>query len=221
MGVTNPLHSLHAYQPPREDDTMRLFLAIFALGVSAALHAGVPEGSIADFIDRGMPAPGAPGLAFAVVENGGVTSVDARGLVRIGGDQKVTPDTDFLTGSISRSFTALAIMQLVEAGSIDLEAELSDHLDSFSDLPSGAIAIRQLLSHASGFYTLQGNASHRRDDAAPQRHHRQGDRARLRRRRVPLVADSPVHRHGAPADHLRAQHHLGLASPARYAPSRE
>ncbi len=78
----------------------------------------------------------------------------------MGGDTEVTPDTPFLTGSISKSFTALAVMQLVEAGEVDLDVEVSQYLDGFSGRPAGAITIRQLLSHTSGFSTLQGNASH-------------------------------------------------------------
>lgn len=132
-------------------------VAILAL---AGCTAQPPDGSIEDFIDTEMPASGVPGLAYAVVADGEVTSVGARGVVKIGGDRKVTPDTAFLTGSISKSFTALAVMQLVEAGAIDLDTEVSHYLDSFSGQPAGAITIRQLLSHTSGFSTLQGNASH-------------------------------------------------------------
>ena len=51
-------------------------------------------------------------------------------------------------------------MQLVEAGKVDLDAGISQYLDGFSGQPAGAITIRQLLSHTSGFSTLQGNASH-------------------------------------------------------------
>jgi len=113
-----------------------------------------------DFIASEMSASGAPGLAYAVVADGEITSVGAHGVVKIGGDKKVTPDTAFLTGSISKSFTALAVMQLVEAGKIDLDTEVSHYLDRFSGRPAGTITIRQLLSHTSGFSTLQGNPSH-------------------------------------------------------------
>ena len=89
-------------------------LVILALGLSAAFQVGGPDGSIEDFIDTEMPASGVPGLAYAVVADGDVTSVGARGVVKIGGGRKVTSDTAFLTGSISKSFTALAVMQLVE-----------------------------------------------------------------------------------------------------------
>ena len=95
-----------------------------------------------------------------VVADGEITSVGAHGVVKIGGDREVTPDTPFLTASISKSFTALAVMQLVEAGQVDLDTEASQYLDGFSGRPAGAITIRQLLSHTSGFSTLQGNSSH-------------------------------------------------------------
>ena len=139
---------------------MRPFLAVLALGLSVAMPAGVPEGSIEDFIDSEMPASGVPGLAYAVVVDGEITSVGAHGVVNSGGDTEVTPDTPFLTGSISKSFTALAVMQLVEAGEVDLDTEVSQYLDGFAGGPAGAITIRQLLSHTSGFSTLQGNTSH-------------------------------------------------------------
>jgi CubicO group peptidase (beta-lactamase class C family) len=124
------------------------------------LFAGSSEGSIEDFIDTEMPASGVPGLAYAVVTDGEITSVGARGVVTTGGATEVTPDTPFVIGSISKSFTALAVMQLVEAGDVDLDAEISQYLDGFSSQPAGAITIRQLLSHTSGFSTFQGNASH-------------------------------------------------------------
>jgi CubicO group peptidase (beta-lactamase class C family) len=107
-----------------------------------------------------MPASGVPGLAYAVLADGEITSAGARGVLRSGGDAQVTPDTPFVAGSISKSFTALAVMQLVEAGKIDLDAEVSQYLDGFSGQPAGGVTIRQLLSHTSGFSTLQGNTSH-------------------------------------------------------------
>ncbi|GGL21089.1 serine hydrolase domain-containing protein [Mangrovihabitans endophyticus] len=139
---------------------MHRFLAILTLGLIAALPARVPAESLDDFIVREMPGSGAPGVAYAVVADGRVTSVGAHGVVRLGDDRKVTPDTPFLTGSISKSFTALAVMQLVEAGTIDLDARLSRYLDGFAGRPAGAVTVRQLLSHTSGFSTFQGNASH-------------------------------------------------------------
>jgi len=147
---------------------MRQLLMMMALGLSmavaaspqAANSASTTEGSIEEFIDDALPASAVPGLAYAVVDDGTVTAVGARGVVKLGGDTAVTPDTPFVIGSITKSFTALAVMQLVEAGEIGLDTALSHYLDGFAGEPAGAITIRQLLSHTSGFSTLQGNAGH-------------------------------------------------------------
>ncbi len=60
---------------------LRHLVAVVALGLGAALPAGAPEDSIEDFIDAEMPASGVPGLAYAVVADGEVTEVGARGVV--------------------------------------------------------------------------------------------------------------------------------------------
>jgi len=159
-------------------------LAVAVLGASVLAPAGVPDGSIEDFIDTAMPASGVPGLAYAVVADGEITSAGARGVLRSGGDAQVTPDTPFVAGSISKSFTALAVMQLVEAGKIDLDTEVSRYLDGFSGQPAGGITIRQLLSHTSGYSTLQGNTSH--TDAA-------GDKDELARRVAGLTGVTPAY----------------------------
>ncbi|SNT65529.1 CubicO group peptidase, beta-lactamase class C family [Asanoa hainanensis] len=139
---------------------MRRLLVFVAAGLIAALPSRVPVESIDDFIDSEMRVSGVPGLAYAAVADGRTTSVGVRGVARRGDDRKITPDTPFLTGSITKSFTALAVMQLVEADKLNVDAEVSHYLDGFSGQPSGAVTIRQLLSHTSGFSTLQGNAPH-------------------------------------------------------------
>ena len=138
--------------------------AVLPAKATATANAAATDDSIEDFIDSVMPASAVPGLAYAVVADGEITSVGARGVVKLGSDTPVTADTPFVIGSISKSFTALAVMQLVEAGKIGLDTELSHYLDEFAGKPAGAITIRQLLSHTSGFSTLQGNAGH--SDAA-------------------------------------------------------
>ncbi len=133
------------------------------LGVLLALLLGVQAQAqvplIETYLDDAFPASGAPGMAYAVVKDGAVQS-GARGEVLLGSGEAVTPDTPFLLGSISKSFTALAVMQIVEAGEVELDAPISRYLTEFGDGPAGAITIRQLLSHTSGYSTLQGNDRH-------------------------------------------------------------
>ncbi len=138
---------------------MRRILILISLGIATALHASTPPGSIEDFISAEMPVSGAPGLAYAVVENGEIYTGE-HGEVLIGSGESVKPNTPFRLGSISKSFTAMAVMQLVEAGKVDLDTEISQYLEAFSGSPAGAITIRQLLSHTSGYSTVQGNDAH-------------------------------------------------------------
>jgi len=137
---------------------MRRLLAMLALGLGAALQAAGQGGSLDAFVDAEMRSSSVPGIAYAVVEDGRIAAVGARGVVMKGGDEKVTPDTPFLIASISKSFTALAVMQLVEAGKVDLDAGIGRYLKTFAGKPAGSITIRQLLSHTSGYSTMQGNA---------------------------------------------------------------
>lgn len=155
---------------------MRFIGVLLAIGLAAAAPARLSAEPIDAFIATELPKSGAPGIAYAVVERGEIIS-GARGDILIGGDRPVTPDTPFLIGSISKSITAMAVMQLVEAGSVDLDAPVSRYLDAFKDRPSGTITIRQLLSHTSGFSTRQGNdtgddrSGVANDVLTPLRHH--------------------------------------------------
>ena len=85
-------------------------------------------------------------------------------------NELVTADTMFPIGSIAKTFTAIAIMQLVEDGLIDLDEPIVTYLPQFSVLPSRGgvgnyenITVRMLLNHTSGiqpdssFWTLAGN----------------------------------------------------------------
>ena len=73
-------------------------------------------------------------------------------------------DTPFIIGSLSKSFTALAVMQLVEEEKVDLDTKISDYIDTsayFINASDGdRITIRQLLNQTSGLGTYQrfGNA---------------------------------------------------------------
>ena len=62
-------------------------------------------------------------------------------------------DTPYLLGSVSKSFTALCVMQLVEQGKIDLDANMGKYLPNSTD--GNRISIRQLLNHTSGLGEYQ------------------------------------------------------------------
>ena len=76
---------------------MRCIFALLALGIASLLQAGVPSGSIEDFIAAELPISGAPGLAYALVEDGKVHS-EARGEVLL----FVDADVVLLSGMVER-----------------------------------------------------------------------------------------------------------------------
>jgi CubicO group peptidase (beta-lactamase class C family) len=80
-------------------------------------------------IRDGMERSGVPGFAVAVVSGNEV--VHARGFGDAGDNRPATTETPFLLGSTSKSFTALAAMQLVDAGRLDLDAPAREYVPEF------------------------------------------------------------------------------------------
>lgn len=145
---------------------MRWRQTVAALALIASVGTALAENPALDtFIEAELPGSAAPGLAYAVLEDGAVTAKGFGERLRGSGDA-VTSDTRFPIGSVSKSFTALAIMQLVEAGVLDLEDPVSRHLPVFADGPAAEVTLRQLLNHTSGYSTVQGNRLHGGTDDA-------------------------------------------------------
>src|SRR4051794_13571710 len=74
---------------------------------------------------------GIPGAALAIVRDGDVTAVTAFG-VADGRGRRVSPETPFVIGSLTKSITALAILQLADAGAVDLDAPAQRYLPEFT-----------------------------------------------------------------------------------------
>lgn len=124
---------------------MRLLLLVLVLlvvGAGPAAAAG-PDPTD-DYMRRYQSEHRLPGLAFAVVRGDEV--VHSRTWGTDGDGDAVTADTPFLLGSVSKPFTALAVMQLVEKGLVGLDAPVRTYRPEF---PPG-ITVRQLLTHTSG-----------------------------------------------------------------------
>jgi CubicO group peptidase (beta-lactamase class C family) len=87
-----------------------------------------------------------PSIVAAVVRDGELAWESAVGAADVAESREATPDTQYRLGSITKSFTAAAIMQLRDAGKLDLEDTLDKHVDAAAHAPT----IRRLLSHTSG-----------------------------------------------------------------------
>ena len=111
------------------------------------------DSSSADRIERvirqEMQSRKIPGLQLTVVQHGRITFSGAYGLANVENSVPVTKQTIFRINSMSKAFTGVACMQLVEAGKLSLNAPVSRYLDQ---LPASwqAVTIRQLLTHTSG-----------------------------------------------------------------------
>jgi len=88
-----------------------------------------------------------PSIAGAVVRDGEIVWADAVGLAAAEQAEPATPDHQYRIGSITKTFTAVAVMQLRETGKLELE----DRLDAHLDMPEfGDLTLRRMLAHGSG-----------------------------------------------------------------------
>lgn len=96
----------------------------------------------------------AVGMAVGVVRNGSLAFRYEHGLADIASHTPVTEDTVFRIASITKTFTAIAVMQLWEQGLLDLDACANDYLRGYRLLPSRAsfrpATVRHLLTHTAG-----------------------------------------------------------------------
>ncbi len=145
---------------------MRIGWVLGALAfIASALSASTASSELDAFIEAELPKSAAPGLAYARVENGEITA-KGFGERAMGSGERVTADTPFPIGSVTKSFTALAIMQLAEAGELNLDDPVSRHLPAFAEGPASEVTLSQLLNHTSGFSTIQGNSHHGNAEAS-------------------------------------------------------
>jgi CubicO group peptidase (beta-lactamase class C family) len=95
-----------------------------------------------------------PGAAVALVHEGKVIFSQCYGYADTMKKAPVTEDTYFMAGSLTKSFTALAVLKLIEQGKIDLHADIKKYIPDFSikNLYDGEVPITvdHLLSHTSG-----------------------------------------------------------------------
>ena len=108
-----------------------------------------PE-AIEEIVTDYLAESGAPGAAVAVTR--GTEIVYAGGVGTAGDGRPMTGTTRLRIASLSKSFTALAVMQLVDQGSVDLDDPVVTYLPEFSldDHRTGDITVRHLLNHSSG-----------------------------------------------------------------------
>ena len=142
--ITATLAASDTYPPPRFTDPGRL----------TKLESALPE------VDRIFTAYAAsqkiPGMIWGVVIDGRLAHVGSSGVRERSSSDKITNDTAFRIASMTKSFTALAVLKLRDDGRLSLEDPVSRWIPAFARMErptrdTPPLTVRQLLSHSAGF----------------------------------------------------------------------
>ena len=138
---------------------MKSFLILFLAAAGALALSASPVDGIDTYLSSEMQRHVIPGAALVVVEQGEIAHHIARGVAARG--RSMTIDTPLVIGSLSKAFTATALLQLVEQGRVDLDAPVRQYLPWFrvrDETASAQITVRQLLNQTSGIPTMAPRA---------------------------------------------------------------
>jgi CubicO group peptidase (beta-lactamase class C family) len=132
------------------------FVAVAALWIlftGAFAQPSFDTAQLDAFVTRMMADYNVPGVGLAVVEDGEISYLRGYGVRAVTTGALVTPDTQFAIGSVTKSFTSLGMMVLVDEGLVDLDAPVTTYLPEFklSDPASTrTVTVRNLLTHTTG-----------------------------------------------------------------------
>ena len=130
----------------------------FAIGGSSSSVDGPDFAGIDHYVQKEMHKMGMPGVALGIVKRDKTVHLKGFGQANSSG-RPVTARTPFIIGSTSKSFTALAIMQLVAAGKVELDAPVRRYIPWFQvadQQASAHITVGELLNHTSGLSPAAG-----------------------------------------------------------------
>src|SRR5215471_13258140 len=127
-----------------------LFAIAFA---SVSAYAQTLPADLTEKIDKvvadTLARTGVPSASIAVVKDGQIAYVKAYGDARLEPKTPATPEMRYSVGSISKQFTATAILLLQEQGKLSLDDKVAKWVPSLTR--ANEVTIRQLLSHTSGY----------------------------------------------------------------------
>ncbi len=138
-----------AQEPPAAAGETQVFTGLSDAEVAARVQAAV---------DRYKARPEFVGLSVAVARGDRVIVDEGVGTADLEWNAPADANTPFRIGSVTKQFTAAAIMKLHEQGKIGLDDSIAKYLPDF-DTEGHTVTIRQLLTHTSGIpnYTAQPN----------------------------------------------------------------
>jgi CubicO group peptidase (beta-lactamase class C family) len=154
-----------------------LVIVLSAVGVAAAAPsdagshpAPLEANAKVDAIFKAWNTPSTPGASVAVIEQGRIVFEKGYGIANLEYDVPIKPDTVFHVASVSKQFTAMAVVLLELDGKLSLDDDVHKYLPELPDYGS-RITIRNLLQHTSGLrdqWQTLGIAGWRLDDVITQ-----------------------------------------------------
>jgi CubicO group peptidase (beta-lactamase class C family) len=129
-----------------------LFTSCAGAGESVATDTADGYPDIDKYIERLREKEKIPGIAVVVVQNREILLCNSYGVSSVEDNKPLTTSTLFDLASLTKSFTALAVLLLEDDGRIDLDRPLQEYLPAFqiADARGSDITIRHLLNQTSG-----------------------------------------------------------------------
>src|SRR5205085_4054631 len=128
------------------------FLLIFSLHLSCIYAQTANDNPLAKSVDSLISLQfkqNEPGVSILIAQKGNIFYKKAFGSANVELNVPIQPDMIFRIGSITKQFTAIGILQLVEQGKINLQDSIHKYIPSFPS-KGYTITIENLLTHTSG-----------------------------------------------------------------------
>ena len=140
---------------PRPASASALLVLLLAAALpAAAVKPAAPAQEIDALLARAIPADG-PGVAVIAVKDGKTVFRKAYGMANLELGVPLAPDSVFRLGSITKQFTAVAVLMLAEEGKLSLSDPITKHLPGYP-AHGHVITVEHLLTHTSGIRSYTG-----------------------------------------------------------------
>jgi D-alanyl-D-alanine carboxypeptidase len=131
-----------------------LLLTLVSLAIAPVVRA---ESTLSDdsksridiAVNQVLSSTKVPSASIAIVKDGRIAYLQAYGQARLSPPMEATPQMQYSIGSISKQFTAAAVLLLAQEGKLTLDDPVSKYLPDLTR--AGQVTIRMLLSHTSGY----------------------------------------------------------------------
>lgn len=113
------------------------------------------KSSIRDAVQASLQTGGCPGVSVGIAKGENVVLRSVAGMANIETGTALSENSVFRVGSLTKQFTAVCILKLVEQGKLALDAPASSYLSCFSSSPK--FTVRELLNHTAGIHSEEGD----------------------------------------------------------------